>query len=526
MNEVIKKIDRFVYIDSRLYWDRTCSDADFKIMVLAAIQMKWDLVSPDISFTFVQLFSDLGIASTNTAKKNKTKQAIIDLIEMGVLDSEMNESAILASNRNDLVKVSLVFPEKYVKLYQNEYKSLLAFAKKKNPLPVGLYCHLKNRIEMGENVFCYPSYTVLSKSLNNSSFNAIKRSLDYLTELGLIKYGNSGTLIEDKNVKQANNFYVLAKDGKKLDQIIQNNCRSLKSKTGKVYKSEHTQDKKSIAMQINHTEKAIVEDRIDYADGFAKVEKLKYEKENLGKNKFEEESLDEIFESASKPEESPPEPIEANTSHLSPVLKPNRGNGSPVFKESEYKAVLEIVDLSARAKKMGHKDCVGITLSGTLAEGSAKEIFRDFIVDNDVAFCDEKIYQVLKTMKDSGLNSLNDVLDILSDSSDSIEKPENVETSEVCEGIEQEDQEMKSADLLKMRELDQRISQKKQIEMQKNKTYEQWKKEDFTKHLYEKPKERFRKKEKAHHGMRAGLTNTSETQEDREIDSMLRDILK
>ncbi|ELC8402631.1 hypothetical protein QYB42_002785 [Clostridium perfringens] len=144
------------------------------------------------------------------------------------------------TNINKLITVDLIRPENnFFKLEQYQYEWIMnsKSKSKKNNL-FKLFCAIKSRIATRhkiENIYdgmyevAFPSYITLSKDTGIGQGN-IKKYIDELVEMKLIKYSNLGTIYNQSTgeTKECNNTYAIYKKG--WEEELNGSIRLLKQK--------------------------------------------------------------------------------------------------------------------------------------------------------------------------------------------------------------------------------------------------------------------------------------------------------
>lgn len=114
----------------------------------------------------------------------------------------------------------------YIKITDYEKNRIFTYDKQKidKIMLFNLYCHLKARMYKRENNYslsitggkaqvCYPSYESIENDILIKP-STIKKYIDILSDIDLIRYDNAGTYIKDGNKYKSSNTYVLYdKDG-------------------------------------------------------------------------------------------------------------------------------------------------------------------------------------------------------------------------------------------------------------------------------------------------------------------------
>lgn len=113
----------------------------------------------------------------------------------------------------------------YIKITDYEKNRIFNYDKQKidKIMLFNLYCHLKARMYKRENNYslsitggkaqvCYPSYESIENDILIKP-STIKKYIDILSDIDLIRYDNAGTYIKDGNKYKSSNTYVLYDKG-------------------------------------------------------------------------------------------------------------------------------------------------------------------------------------------------------------------------------------------------------------------------------------------------------------------------
>lgn len=162
----------------------------------------------------------------NKGKSNDTiKNLIVNLINLKVITNINLNTKNISNLQKCILNIfktdSCGNVYNYIQVTDYERNKIFNYDKQKidKTMLFNLYCHLKARMYKRKNNYslsitggkaqvCYPSY----KSIENDILikpSTIKKYIDILSDIDLIRYDNAGTYIKDGNKYKSSNTYVL-----------------------------------------------------------------------------------------------------------------------------------------------------------------------------------------------------------------------------------------------------------------------------------------------------------------------------
>ncbi|XZN14405.1 hypothetical protein ACSW9O_16210 (plasmid) [Clostridium perfringens] len=219
--------------------------------------------------TIENCIEECGYKPSRTKGKtnDQFKEVVLKMIDDGVIKAKINKEKIGIS---DLIICNLEQEyDNFFKLEGYQYDWIMNSKSKCRKINLlKLFCAIKVRMQTrhkSENIYdglyevAFPSYMRIKMDTGISESN-IKKYIDELVELNLIRYDNAGRMINSitGEEKECNNTYTIYKEG--WEDEIQGSIRLFKKKKkeeGWIFIKKENNNKKSIGGRIGYLKKCI-----------------------------------------------------------------------------------------------------------------------------------------------------------------------------------------------------------------------------------------------------------------------------
>lgn len=172
-----------------------------------------------IYFNFSLMFEKLNI--TYHQLKKELYQCLIDLCDWGLIEI-INVNSLSSLNQNTNITINRInYTDSYTLLVAEEIDKILynEFDIRSRRTMLYVYVIICSWIGIKDRYYSFPRIDDFKRDINTTSNKRIISAIQQLKELGLIDYGNAGTIKNDNNIFQANNIYVLTVEDNYKDNL-------------------------------------------------------------------------------------------------------------------------------------------------------------------------------------------------------------------------------------------------------------------------------------------------------------------